>query len=179
MNQRLTHALATLTGKSKRFRYVSLIVSLSLLTLIVTTVAQADTSPTIYYACVLNKVGTIRMISSTQTCTQYETEISWNNVGPQGPAGPAGPKGETGSAGPAGPQGPQGPAGGLDFHEMDLSGHDFTNQVLAGANLVGANLTNANLSSASLWNTHFGGVQFRNTTCPDGSNSDSNGGTCL
>jgi hypothetical protein len=69
---------------------------------------QANTNPTVYYACVLNKVGTIRMIGSSQTCSQYETPITWNSVGPQGPAGPQGPRGDTE---PAGPQGPQGPAG--------------------------------------------------------------------
>ena len=108
MKQRFTRVLATLIGQGTHFRRVSLIAGISLLTLMVAGAVQASTNPTVYYACVLNKVGTIRMISSSQTCSQYETLITWNSVGPQGPAGPQGPQGDTG---PAGPQGPQGPAG--------------------------------------------------------------------
>jgi len=44
---------------------------------------------------------------------------------------------------------------------------------LTGANLTGADLTGANLHGADLTD-----VIWSNTTCPDGTNSDGNGGTC-
>jgi hypothetical protein len=81
---------------------MSLILSVGLLLFTLISVVQADTTPTTYYACVGIKLGTIRMISSSQSCTQYEYEISWPNIGPQGP------QGQTGPQGPAGPQGPSG-----------------------------------------------------------------------
>jgi Collagen triple helix repeat (20 copies) len=81
----------------------------------------------VYTACMLNNVGTIRMIdpslppsSLRSRCTQFETEISWNQSGQPGPPGPAGPKGDTGAPGATGatglqgdpgPQGPKGDAG--------------------------------------------------------------------
>jgi len=47
----------------------------------------------------------------------------------------------------------------------DLRNADLTNAVL-----IGADLTNADLMGANLTN-----VTWSNTTCPDGSNSDTNG----
>lgn len=44
-------------------------------------------------------------------CGPGETELTWNQTGPQGPSGatgPQGPQGETGATGPQGPEGPQG-----------------------------------------------------------------------
>ncbi len=51
-----------------------------------------------------------------------------------------------------------------DFGQTDLSGSDFTNTNLSGA---------VNLESATLI-----GVIWSNTTCPDGTNSNANGGSC-
>ena len=56
--------------------------------------AQAST----IYACELKAIGTIRIVSSTATCTKYETPISWDTGGAAGPAGPAGPQGPAGTA---------------------------------------------------------------------------------
>ena len=71
---------------------------------------------------------------------------------------------------------------------------------LTNANFTGANLTNANIGITNLSNTNFTnanlinasllgatnmntatltGVTWSNTTCPDGTNSDNNGGTCV
>ena len=65
----------------------------------------------------------------------------------------------------------------------NLSGLNFTNAQLAGANLSGANfnkanLTGANLNGATVTNTNFNKVTWSNTTCPDGTNSNNDGGTC-
>jgi hypothetical protein len=84
----------------------------------------------VYTACMLNNVGTIRLIDPSlpstnlqSHCTSLETRINWNQQGQPGPAGvpgptggtgpqgPQGPKGDTGSQGATGPQGQQGPKG--------------------------------------------------------------------
>jgi Pentapeptide repeats (8 copies) len=57
---------------------------------------------------------------------------------------------------------------GAILRDADLSGADFT-----GADFTNADLTGASLSGAILTDTHW-----RNTTCPDGKNSDQVGGTC-
>jgi uncharacterized protein YjbI with pentapeptide repeats len=61
----------------------------------------------------------------------------------------------------------------------NLSNGNVKTANFTGANLTGANLTNANLlratglSSATLTNVHWS-----KTTCPDGTLSNSDGGTC-
>jgi streptogramin lyase len=52
---------------------------------------------------------------------------------------------------------------GANLHGVDLSGADLSRADLTGANLHGATLT---------------GAKWSNTTCPDGTNSDNDGGTC-
>jgi len=69
---------------------------------------------TIYYGCVTNSTGAIRIVSASTSCKTTEHKIQWNQTGPQGPQGPAGPqgpKGAKGATGAQGPTGPQGPAG--------------------------------------------------------------------
>lgn len=58
------------------------------------------------------------------------------------------------------------------------SGADLTQAYLTNANLTVAYLPNANLSNANLHWAVLTGVVWSNTTCPDGTNSDFNGGTC-
>jgi hypothetical protein len=93
--------------------------------------AIPDSSGT-FHACVLNNVGTVRLIDPSRSgvlgrCeSRFETEVSWSNngqpgpQGDQGPTGPQGPagspgspgaKGDPGATGPAGAQGPQGEKG--------------------------------------------------------------------
>ena len=87
----------------------------------------------------------------------------------------------------------------VTLNNVDLTGADLTGAFLEGAYLSGANLigavlddadlngatlsnanldtaylTNANLISANLTNANLTDVTWNNTTCPDGSNSDSN-----
>jgi uncharacterized protein YjbI with pentapeptide repeats len=56
---------------------------------------------------------------------------------------------------------------------------------LSGANLIGANLSNANLSQTNLElatgmsTAALTGVIWSKTTCPDGTNSNKDGGTCI
>ena len=88
-----------------------------------------------------------------------------------------------------------------DLSEADLRGIQLTEGDLSGANLYKAdlspkpygkdgnlvykaNLANTNLSNADLTEADLTDVQglksviWKNTTCPDGTNSDNNGGTC-
>jgi uncharacterized protein YjbI with pentapeptide repeats len=55
-----------------------------------------------------------------------------------------------------------------------LRGADLNGANLYGATLIGADLRDANLNGANL-----NGVIWGNTTCPDGTNSDDHGGTCV
>ncbi len=83
---------------------------------------------------------------------------------------------------------------GCDFANLDLSPINLLAPVLFDANLSNANLSGsyifnsdfygANLSGADLLNVDFADgetltdVTWSNTTCPDGTNSNSDGGTC-
>lgn len=63
--------------------------------------------------------------------------------------------------------------GGVRFMGANLQGADFHGAFLEGADFTGANLTGADVGMAAL-----SGVVWKNTICPDGSNSDSHGNTC-
>jgi phospholipase C len=67
---------------------------------------------------------------------------------------------------------------GLNLRGADLEGAEMTNAELIGVNLQGAFLANANLTGAKLIGVNLNRVIWLNTTCPDGSNSSSHGGTC-
>jgi hypothetical protein len=75
---------------------------------------------------------------------------------------------------------------GCDLSGVDLTGANLTGAFLAGANLTGANLGGANLTGANLGdadlsfgNANLTGVVWSNTTCPDGTNSDTHANTCV
>lgn len=58
---------------------------------------------------------------------------------------------------------------GQNLSNLNLSGSYFVDGELLDVNLAGTNLSGANLT----------GVSWGNTTCPDGTNSDNDGGTCV
>jgi uncharacterized protein YjbI with pentapeptide repeats len=89
---------------------------------------------------------------------------------------------------------------GIEFGALDATGFDLHNFDLSGSNLIGANFTGANLVKSFLGSTQLSGANFTNadlncannmstanvsnaiwsnTTCPDGTNSNNNGGTCV
>jgi hypothetical protein len=68
---------------------------------------------------------------------------------------------------------------GANLNRSDLSGANLAGANLTGANLNGANLSNASLTGALTAGANFNKVTWANTICPDGTNSDSNGGTCI
>ena len=65
---------------------------------------------------------------------------------------------------------------GLDY--ADLSGADLSGANLYGADLYNAFLSGADLTGANLFIANLDDVNWYNTTCPDGTNSDNNGNTC-
>lgn len=88
----------------------------------------------VIYACYNPSSGTIKVIdNSTTTCNPSETQLTWNQTGPQGPIGPVGPQGVTEQQGPTGPQGAtgaQGPAGPSHAYYANAgagNGVDFNN----------------------------------------------------
>jgi uncharacterized protein YjbI with pentapeptide repeats len=67
---------------------------------------------------------------------------------------------------------------GADLSRADLTGADASGAQLQGANLSDANLTGVDLADARLTGTALTSVTWSNTTCPDRTNSSSDGGTC-
>jgi uncharacterized protein YjbI with pentapeptide repeats len=61
--------------------------------------------------------------------------------------------------------------------DANLTGANLSGANLSLANLTGANLTDVDLSGASLGT--LTSVTWSNTTCPDGTNSDNDGDTCV
>jgi uncharacterized protein YjbI with pentapeptide repeats len=59
----------------------------------------------------------------------------------------------------------------------NLTGANLTAANLQGASLIGAILTNANLRNANLQGALLR-ARWEHTICPNGTNSDANGGTC-
>ena len=62
---------------------------------------------------------------------------------------------------------------------VNIAGAYLPGANLSGSNLKGANLTNANLAGANLKGANVKDVIWSNTICPDGTNSDANGATCV
>ena len=59
-----------------------------------------------------------------------------------------------------------------------LEGADLRDANLKGVDLRDADLTGANLTGANLEGSRLEGVRWSGTICPDGTNSDSNDGSC-
>ncbi len=67
---------------------------------------------------------------------------------------------------------------GTNLSKTNLTGADLSNANATAAALGQSNLTDADLTDADLTNAGVGQIHWDNTTCPDGTNSDANGGTC-
>ncbi|MGB2278345.1 MAG: pentapeptide repeat-containing protein [Candidatus Poseidoniaceae archaeon] len=68
---------------------------------------------------------------------------------------------------------------GVLLQETDLSGAYLWDTELSGANLSDADLSGAIMRYADLTGADLSNVIWSNTICPDGTNSDNNGGTCV
>ena len=128
-------------------------------------------------------------------------------AGPAGMTGPSGPAGVVHDCDPANVY-PGVNLAKCDLVNANLANADLTGATLTGANLAGADLAGATLIGANVKDAFLGSVDFsgallldvdlssanltganlsgaftsgalwKNTTCPDGTNSDSDGGTC-
>jgi uncharacterized protein YjbI with pentapeptide repeats len=78
----------------------------------------------------------------------------------------------------------------IHFNNSDLTNTNFTHSQFMNSSFNGANLQNTNFSNAELRNVDFTGAQnmatatitgvfWSNVTCPDSTNSDNNGNTCV
>jgi hypothetical protein len=81
----------------------------------------------VIHTCYSQSTGTWRPIDTQtnppQKCKSGETQLDFNQKGPQGPAGPAGPAGPGGPKGETGPPGPTGPEGASpDVFQSSLAG---------------------------------------------------------
>jgi len=109
----------------RRVVLAALTASILVLALATNAFASIPDQNQVFHACVQSGTlpipgqGSIRLIDTNkgQSCTRYETPISWNANGTAGPSGPAGPTGATGASGASGPTGPTGLTG-----EIGLSG---------------------------------------------------------
>jgi phospholipase C len=68
---------------------------------------------------------------------------------------------------------------GTNLQNSDLAGAILVGTDLRGSNLQNSNLTNANLTGANLAGANIQKITWSNTTCPDGTNSNADGGTCV
>src|SRR5829696_1398132 len=90
----------------------------------------AQTSSQVITGCIQKQTNVLEVLTSGSCDPKNETEISWNQVGPQGA------KGDTGAPGPAGPQGPQGVKG-----DPGISGYEVVTCVYPLGNLNGGLVT--------------------------------------
>jgi hypothetical protein len=67
---------------------------------------------------------------------------------------------------------------GVNLRGADLSNADATDARFRCTNLERADAENANLTGAALQGANLHDVLWSNTTCPDGTNSNADGGTC-
>jgi len=68
---------------------------------------------------------------------------------------------------------------GADLSAAELRRANMFGAFLFGADLTGADLTGTTLIDADLTDADLTGVVWDNTFCPDGTNSNDNGGTCV
>jgi uncharacterized protein YjbI with pentapeptide repeats len=69
---------------------------------------------------------------------------------------------------------------GADLEDSNLTGTNLSDSYVEDTDLTDANLTGANLTDAEFAGTAtLTGVTWSGTICPDGTNSDQDGGTCV
>lgn len=73
---------------------------------------------------------------------------------------------------------------GAYMYYVDLTGTNLSNSDLSGAYLYGATVTGTNFTNTDLTGADFSGAVLTDciwsaTICPDGTNSDDNGGSCM
>lgn len=128
-----------------------------------------------------------------QGCRENEIALEWNKEGPKGEPGSGGSSfpfvcfecsfGNNTGDRLAGKNLTDAILVGSEFNNLNLKDTNFSRANLKQTNFNGANLSHANFETADLTDadmneTNLEGVKWNNTTCPDGSNSNTNGNTC-
>lgn len=93
--------------------------------------ADAIPNQGVIHGCFKTMDGKLRVIdpNTGDSCSQSETSLDWNQLGPTGPTGPqgiqgvAGPTGPQGQQGIQGVQGPAGPSGTSHAYATSASSH--------------------------------------------------------
>jgi hypothetical protein len=67
----------------------------------------------------------------------------------------------------------------VDLTATNLSGADLSGAYLYGATVTDTNFVNANLIGADFTGAVLSGCIWGSTICPDGTNTDDNGGSCM
>jgi uncharacterized protein YjbI with pentapeptide repeats len=67
----------------------------------------------------------------------------------------------------------------VNFSDMDLNGMFIQNNIAANADFSNVNFTGSWLAMTNLTDANLSGTTWSNTQCPDITNSDDNGGTCI
>lgn len=129
---------------------------------------QGSSGPTTIYGCI--KAGTLIKVGTTApSCGPKTTPVQINSYSDNANGMPQ--------------------CTGIPHYGIDLSGCELKGANLSGDNLSLANLSDADLTGVDFTNTELNGanlsgamltaVTWSNTTCPDQTNSNNDGGTCI
>jgi hypothetical protein len=126
----------------------------------------------------------------TDGCRENEMALQWNKQGPPGPTGGSSfpficPECSIGNIGNrlAGKDLSNAILSRASLDNADLNSVNFQNALLiatdfTNSNLSNVNFENADLSEARFENANLTGTKWKNTICPDGTNSNNNNNTC-
>lgn len=179
---------ADLNNSLKRISLPTLTFFVGILMAIVVNQAMATFGDDgLIHVCLPNGNGSLRIVDATDTCNPNESELSWpRNYRPftcyqcdERAFDNLSGKDLSDSYITSG-----------SMNGVDLSNTNWTDSILAGVTMTNTDLSNANFKDASLEGSDLTGatgldtgnttgVTWQNTTCPDGTNSDSHSNTCV
>jgi uncharacterized protein YjbI with pentapeptide repeats len=131
--------------------------------------ATGSSGPTIVYGCITTNHTLTKVGLTAPKCGSLATPVQLNSYAENANGMPQ--------------------CTGIPHYGIDLSGCELKGSSLSGVNLSLANLSNADLTGVNFTNTELNGadltganltaVTWSNTTCPDQTNSNNDGGTCI
>ncbi len=68
--------------------------------------------------------------------------------------------------------------GNANIQDSQFNGVDLSKAYVAGY-MIGDSFANANLTGSTWYNVNTASTTWSNTICPDGTNSDNDGNTCI
>jgi uncharacterized protein YjbI with pentapeptide repeats len=138
-------ALAININRRSAIAIIGALIGLFSLSLVAITSAHGgNNSPNLIHACVLNTLGTVRIVGTTTACALGETAVHWNTQGSFG--------------------GFVNDLTGADFTEADLRYRSFAGYDLSDAIFSSANLAHVDFANANLTNAQFNGTTLRTST---------------